>query len=85
MIGLVDILPSVRNSGRIDNSYLPKGFSYSGNGKPISGEALQDLAGHLGDYCCTNLIRKAFVDILNGLNMPESDRAYYKRAAGVEA
>jgi hypothetical protein len=84
MTGLVDMLPGTRNSDRIDNSYLPKKPFYSGNGQLISGEALQILAEHLGDYRCMNFIRRAFADILNGLDMPDSDRAYYKWVAGAE-
>jgi hypothetical protein len=29
-------------------------------------------------------LRESFVEILNGLDMPENDRAYYKLAAGVK-
>jgi hypothetical protein len=84
MIGLVDVLPSVRNFDKSENNNLPKESFYSGNGKLISGESLQYLAEHLSDYRCMNFIRKAFVDILDGLEMLDRDRAYYKWVARVE-
>jgi hypothetical protein len=66
-------------------NYLPKESFYSGNKNLISGEALQNLAEHLNGPHCMNYLREAFIEILDGLNMPENDRAYYKWIAGAEA
>lgn len=68
----------------MDTAYLPEQSFYSGNGRLISGTALQGLAEYLGNYRCTNCTRCAFVEILNGLEMPDKDRRYYQLAAGVE-
>jgi hypothetical protein len=67
----------------VDNSYIPEQSFYSGNGL-ISGNALQDIAEHIGDYRCTDYIRKAFAEILDSLNMPDGDRTYYKLLAGAK-
>jgi hypothetical protein len=64
-------------------NYLPKESFYSGNKKLVSGEALQSLAEHLCDPHCMDYIREAFTEILNGLDMPDSDRNYYKWVVGV--
>jgi hypothetical protein len=73
----------VPNIGEADISSLPKESFYSGNGKLVSGESLQNLAEYLYNYRCMNYIREAFVEILDGLDMPDSDRNYYKWVVGV--
>jgi hypothetical protein len=89
MTGVVDMLPSVRNTEKaivtkteITNDYTPEESFYSGNGKLISGDALQNLAETL--FYCMSHTRKAFGEILDSLDMPDDDRAYYKWVAGVE-
>jgi hypothetical protein len=42
------------------------------------------MAEHLSDYHCLEYLREAFVEILNGLDMPDSDKNYYKWVAGLE-
>jgi hypothetical protein len=70
---------SILDEAEIDmDNYLPKESFYSGNGKLIASESLQNIAEHLNSSKCLNYTRKAFVEILNGLGMPESDRRYYK-------
>jgi hypothetical protein len=61
---------------------IPKKSFYAGNGKLISREALQDLAEHLTNGRCMDYLREAFVEILNGLDMPDDDKNYYKWACG---
>jgi hypothetical protein len=79
--GLVDLMDTARNRER--NSGTEQSF-YSGNGNLIDGESLQDLAEHLGSNRCMDYLRRAFADILNGLDMPDNDKNYYRRIAGVE-
>jgi hypothetical protein len=68
----------------MDTPYLPEQFFYSGNDRLIAGTALQSLAEHLGNYRCMDSIRKAFVEILEGMVMSDNDRTYYKVLAGYE-
>jgi hypothetical protein len=66
----------------MDNAHIPEKLFYSGNERLISGTALQNLAEHLSNYRCMNYIRRAFADILAGLDMSDRDRAYYRLLAG---
>ena len=68
----------------MDTAYLPEQLFYSGNGSLISGTALQGLAEYLSNYRCMNCTRKDFVEVLDGLDMSERERTYYKAVAGVE-
>jgi hypothetical protein len=74
----------VVESVRMDNTYIPEAGFYAGNGKLVSGDALQNLAEYLADYRCMDFIRKAFADILEGFDMSNGDRMYYKQLAGLE-
>ncbi|MDR2394432.1 MAG: hypothetical protein LBD93_09815 [Treponema sp.] len=69
----------------MDTPYLPEQSFYSGNDRLIAGTALQSLAEHLSDYRCMHFIRKAFVEILAGLEMSDGDRDYYSWLAGLDA
>jgi hypothetical protein len=78
-------VPSLGETADISyQNYLPKESFYSGNGKLVSGEALQGLAEHLSYPHCMNYLREAFVEILSGLDMSDSDRNYYKWVVGIE-
>jgi hypothetical protein len=66
----------------MDNAYLPEKSFYSGNDRLISCTAPQNLAEHLSNYRCMNYIRKSFAEVLDGLDMSDSDRMYYKALAG---
>jgi hypothetical protein len=77
-VNLIDESPKRERRNRPEKSF------YSGNGRLIAGKSLDDLAEHLSDHRCMNFIRKAFVDILNGLEMSDEDRAYYAWAAGAD-
>jgi hypothetical protein len=89
MTGFADLTARAGNTGKaaetgINNGYMPEKSFYSGSEKLISAAALQDLAEHLSSYRCMDYVRKAFAEVLDGLDMPGGDRAYYKWIAGIE-
>jgi hypothetical protein len=67
----------------VDETYERQKSFYSGNGNPIDANSIEGLAEHIRGLSGRS-VRNAFIDILEGLEMSDSDRAYYKWMAGAE-